>query len=79
MAVVFATPAGFQDRVDFQIDAPNQRINYRSRSRFGLYDFGKNRSRMEAFANAFRAGSGGSGSRRSLSHGSSGVPQAFRA
>ena len=53
MEVVFTTPAGFQDRVDFRIDTPSQRIDYRSRSSFGLYDFGKNRSRMQAFAQRF--------------------------
>jgi uncharacterized protein (DUF1499 family) len=53
MAVVFTTPAGFQDRVDFRIDAPGQRIDFRSRSGFGLYDFGKNRSRMLAFVERF--------------------------
>ncbi len=53
MDVVFTTPAGFQDRVAFRIDEPRQLINYRSRSSFGLYDFGKNRSRMEAFVQRF--------------------------
>jgi uncharacterized protein (DUF1499 family) len=53
MEVVFTTPAGFQDQVRFLIDGPQQRIDYRSRSSFGLYDFGKNRSRMEAFARRF--------------------------
>lgn len=50
---VFTTPLGFKDRVDFLIDTPQRRIDYRSRSRLGLYDFGKNRSRMEAFARRF--------------------------
>jgi uncharacterized protein (DUF1499 family) len=39
--------------VDFIVDAPRQRIDYRSQSRFGLYDFGKNRSRMAAFVERF--------------------------
>ncbi|QCB44638.1 DUF1499 domain-containing protein [Hydrogenophaga sp. PAMC20947] len=56
MEVVFTTSVGFQDRVNFLIDAPRQRIDYSSRSRFGLYDFGKNRSRMEAFARQFEQG-----------------------
>ena len=55
MAVVFSTPAGFKDRVDFKIDAQAKRIDYRSRSSFGLYDFGKNRSRMTAFTARFEA------------------------
>jgi len=49
----FTTPAGFTDRVDFRVDAAAQRIDFRSRSSFGLYDFGKNRSRMQAFASRF--------------------------
>lgn len=53
MQVVFTTTVGFKDLVDFEIDAQAQRINFRSRSSFGLYDFGKNRSRMEAFAQQF--------------------------
>ena len=53
LSAIFTTPAGFQDRVDFIIDAPRQRIDYRSQSRLGLYDFGKNRSRMAAFAERF--------------------------
>ncbi len=51
--VVFTTPVGFKDLVDFRIDAPAQRIDYRSRSSFGLFDFGKNRSRMSAFSQRF--------------------------
>ena len=53
MEVVFTTPVGFKDLVDFRINAPAQRIDYRSRSSFGLYDFGKNRSRMSAFSARF--------------------------
>ena len=53
MEVVFTTPLGFKDLVDFKINAQAQRIDYRSRSSFGLYDFGKNRSRMSAFSNRF--------------------------
>ena len=53
MEVVFTTPLGFKDLVDFRIDAQAQRIDYRSRSSFGLYDFGKNRSRMSAFSSRF--------------------------
>jgi uncharacterized protein (DUF1499 family) len=51
--VIFTTPAGFRDQVDFVIDPQAQRIDYRSRSLFGLYDFGKNASRMRAFAERF--------------------------
>ncbi len=58
LSAVFTTPVGFQDNVDFIIDAARQRIDYRSQSRFGLYDFGKNRSRMAAFAEQFEQTSG---------------------
>jgi uncharacterized protein (DUF1499 family) len=51
--VVFETSAGFRDDVTFRIDVARQRIDYRSRSQSSLYDFGKNRSRMAAFAAAF--------------------------
>lgn len=51
--VVFTTPLGFRDLVDFRIDAQAQRIDFRSRSSFGLFDFGKNRSRMSAFSARF--------------------------
>jgi uncharacterized protein (DUF1499 family) len=50
---IFSTPAGFKDRVSFRIDATARRIDYRSGSTLGLFDFGKNRSRMEAFAARF--------------------------
>lgn len=53
MEVVFTTAVGFKDLVDFRIDVQAQRIDYRSRSSFGLYDFGKNRSRMAAFSSRF--------------------------
>jgi uncharacterized protein (DUF1499 family) len=55
LEAVFTTPAGFKDVVDFQINPAQQRIDYRSRSTFGLYDFGKNRSRMQVFAERFAA------------------------
>jgi uncharacterized protein (DUF1499 family) len=50
---VFTTPAGFRDQVEFRLDAATKRINFRSRSSFGLFDFGKNRARMQAFAARF--------------------------
>ena len=50
---VFTTFLGFRDVVDFRIDANTQRIDYRSRSLVGKYDFGKNHSRMAAFATQF--------------------------
>ncbi len=53
LEAVFTTPIGFRDLVDFRIDAPAHRIDYRSRSSFGLFDFGKNRSRMTAFSARF--------------------------
>ena len=53
MEVVFTTTLGFKDLVDFRIDADAQRIDYRSRSKMGKYDFGKNHSRMSAFSTRF--------------------------
>jgi uncharacterized protein (DUF1499 family) len=55
LEAVFTTPAGFKDVVGFQINPAQQRIDYRSGSTFGLYDFGKNRSRMQVFAERFAA------------------------
>lgn len=52
---IFTTPAGFTDEVAFRIDPSAQRIDFRSRSGFGLFDFGKNRSRMQDFATRFAA------------------------
>ena len=56
MEVMFTTFLGFRDLVNFRIDAEAQRIDYRSRSLVGKYDFGKNRSRMAAFSERFEAG-----------------------
>ncbi len=53
LEAVFTTSLGFRDLVDFRIDARARRIDYRSRSSFGLFDFGKNRSRMSAFSTRF--------------------------
>ncbi len=53
LEVVFTTPVGFKDQVDFQIDAQALRVDFRSRSLLGLFDFGKNRSRMQEFAARF--------------------------
>ena len=55
---VFTTTLGFRDQVLFRIDAPGQRIDFRSSSNFGLYDFGKNRSRMKEFTARFEKESG---------------------
>lgn len=51
--VIFTTPLGFRDQVDFRVDPQAQRIDFRSRSLFGLFDWGKNRSRMREFATRF--------------------------
>jgi uncharacterized protein (DUF1499 family) len=51
--VIFTTPIGFRDEVDFRIDPEAQRIDFRSRSLFGLFDWGKNRSRMQEFRTRF--------------------------
>ncbi len=54
MQVIFTTPAGFRDQVDFQINPVAESIDFRSRSLFGLFDFGKNRSRMQEFVQRFQ-------------------------
>ena len=53
MELIFTTPIGFRDDVDFRIDAQAQLIYFRSRSQIGLFDFGKNRSRMREFITRF--------------------------
>ena len=53
LQLIFTTPIGFRDEVDFRIDAKAQLINFRSRSLLGLFDFGKNRSRMREFSTRF--------------------------
>ena len=53
MELIFTTPIGFKDQIDFRIDTQAQRIDFRSRSQFGLFDFGKNHSRMQEFASRF--------------------------
>jgi uncharacterized protein (DUF1499 family) len=52
---IFTTRMGFRDQVDFHVDPRGGHIDYRSRSLFGLYDWGKNRSRMEELSQRFRA------------------------
>lgn len=53
LEAVFTTSVGFKDEVEFRIHPQDQRIDFRSQSTFGLYDFGKNRSRMQAFTARF--------------------------
>lgn len=53
LEVIFTTPAGFKDQVDFRIDPQARRVDFRSRSLFGLFDWGKNRSRMQEFRSRF--------------------------
>lgn len=53
LRAVFTTPAGFRDDVIFLIDQQQRRINFQSQSGIGLYDFGKNRSRMQLVAQRF--------------------------
>ncbi|MEO7336177.1 MAG: DUF1499 domain-containing protein [Caldimonas sp.] len=53
LETIFTTAVGFRDRVEFRIDAEAHRIDFRSQSLCGLFDFGKNRSRMQAFAARF--------------------------
>lgn len=53
LIAIFTTPAGFKDTVEFGIDSTAHRIDFRSQSNFGLFDFGKNHSRMTEFAKRF--------------------------
>lgn len=53
LEAIFTTPAGFRDRVEFRISDRPRRIDFRSNSTFGLFDFGKNSSRMKEFAARF--------------------------
>ncbi|MBC7435697.1 MAG: DUF1499 domain-containing protein [Bdellovibrionales bacterium] len=55
LELIFTTPAGFRDQVDFRIDEQARRIDFRSRSLLGVFDFGKNRSRMQEFSTRFAA------------------------
>lgn len=55
LQIVFTTPQGFRDQVEFQINPTAESIDFRSRSLFGLFDFGKNRARMQKFALRFQA------------------------
>lgn len=54
LEVIFTTTIGFKDQVEFRIDEPSRRIDFRSRSKVGLYDFNKNRSRMQDFSASFK-------------------------
>jgi uncharacterized protein (DUF1499 family) len=58
LQVIFTTRIGFKDQVDFKIDPQQPRIDFRSRSLLGLYDWGKNRSRMQEFVARFEKQSG---------------------
>ena len=53
IGTIFTTASGFRDEVDFRIDPDSGRIDFRSRSLLGLFDFGKNRSRMLDFTARF--------------------------
>ncbi|MDD2917623.1 DUF1499 domain-containing protein [Rhodoferax sp.] len=53
LEVIFTTPLGFRDQVDFVLGAESGRIDFRSQSLLGRYDFGKNRARMTAFSERF--------------------------
>jgi uncharacterized protein (DUF1499 family) len=55
LVAIFTTRLGFRDEVEFRIDGVTQTIHYRSRSLTGLYDFGKNRSRMQDVKTRFDA------------------------
>lgn len=55
LEVIFTTPRGFKDLIEFRIDEPSRHIDFRSRSKVGLYDFNKNRSRMQDFSASFKA------------------------
>lgn len=53
LEVIFRTPLGFKDEVIFLIAPKGERIEFRSRSLVGRYDFGKNRSRLVALVLRF--------------------------
>ena len=53
LEVIFTTAIGFRDQVDFRIDPVASTIDFRSRSLLGLFDWGKNRSRMTEFKARF--------------------------
>jgi len=52
---VATTRLGFKDDVRFVLDTPTRRIHFRSKSRVGYYDFGKNASRMREVTQRFEA------------------------
>lgn len=54
VTTIFTTTLGFRDEVVFVVAAEGGTIDYRSRSLLGLYDFGKNRSRMLDFVRRFQ-------------------------
>ena len=56
LQAIFTTPLGFKDQVDFVVEGQTNQIAYRSRSLLGIFDFGKNRSRMTDFIQRFAAG-----------------------
>ncbi|MDA3922136.1 MAG: DUF1499 domain-containing protein [Salinisphaera sp.] len=51
----FKTTLGFVDDVTFLMQPDKHVIDVKSQSRVGYYDFGKNRSRVEALRKAFEA------------------------
>jgi uncharacterized protein (DUF1499 family) len=55
LTTIFTTRLGFRDEVVFVLDPAQPVIHFRSRSLLGYYDFGKNRSRMQAVAERFAA------------------------
>ncbi len=55
LTLIFRTTLGFKDEVIFVLDPAGQKIQFRSRSLTGRYDFGKNRSRMVAVVTQFQA------------------------
>lgn len=55
LTAIFTTRLGFRDEVSFVLDPAQPVIHFRSRSLLGYYDFGKNRSRMQAVSERFAA------------------------
>lgn len=49
---IFRTFLGFPDDVEFEFSEKEGVIHMRSASRYGYYDFGKNRARLKAIARA---------------------------
>ena len=53
LEAIFPRPAGSRDQVDLRLAPRARRVDFRSRSLFGLFDRGRNRSRMQELRGRF--------------------------